>query len=124
MGTNYYLRYNFCPYCGRYDEVHIGKASAGWKFVFATQEIVLPSLKARDYLENIATRECYISSAEQWFTILDEYKDMVKIYDEYDRLVSLEDFKKVVETHQKDENIAPNAHIDEDGYVVLDVDFS
>jgi hypothetical protein len=33
MGTNYYLRENACPHCGRSsDEVHIGKSSAGWCF--------------------------------------------------------------------------------------------
>ena len=32
MGTNYYLRENECPHCGRYDERHIGKSSGGWTF--------------------------------------------------------------------------------------------
>jgi hypothetical protein len=33
MGTNYYLRTNACPHCGRSDEErHIGKSSAGWCF--------------------------------------------------------------------------------------------
>ena len=32
MGTNYYLHYNFCDYCGRYDKLHIGKDSYGWCF--------------------------------------------------------------------------------------------
>ena len=32
MGMNYYLRYNICPTCGRYDEKHIGKSSYGWCF--------------------------------------------------------------------------------------------
>lgn len=34
MGTNYYLRYNECQCCGRYDEVHIGKSSFGWRFAW------------------------------------------------------------------------------------------
>jgi hypothetical protein len=32
MGTNYYVRHNICETCGRYDEYHIGKSSAGWCF--------------------------------------------------------------------------------------------
>jgi len=32
MGTNYYVRLNECECCGRYDELHIGKSSAGWCF--------------------------------------------------------------------------------------------
>jgi hypothetical protein len=34
MGTNYYLRQTACSGCGRYDEFHIGKSSAGWSFSF------------------------------------------------------------------------------------------
>ena len=32
MGTNYYLRYNRCEHCGRYDKRHIGKSYPGWCF--------------------------------------------------------------------------------------------
>lgn len=32
MGTNYYVRYNICDKCGRYDEWHIGKSGGGWCF--------------------------------------------------------------------------------------------
>jgi hypothetical protein len=32
MGTNYYLEKNKCVCCGRFDEIHIGKSSAGWCF--------------------------------------------------------------------------------------------
>jgi len=33
MGTNYYLKVDPCPHCGRSDErLHIGKSSAGWCF--------------------------------------------------------------------------------------------
>lgn len=34
MGTNYFLRFNACECCGRYDEAHIGKKSMGWSFAF------------------------------------------------------------------------------------------
>lgn len=32
MGTNYYLRFNICENCNRYDRLHIGKSSCGWTF--------------------------------------------------------------------------------------------
>ena len=32
MGANYYVRYNECECCGRFEEYHIGKSSAGWCF--------------------------------------------------------------------------------------------
>lgn len=34
MGTNFYLTLNECDKCGRFDELHIGKASAGWQFLW------------------------------------------------------------------------------------------
>lgn len=34
MGTNYYLTINKCSHCGRSDTIHVGKQSAGWKFLF------------------------------------------------------------------------------------------
>ena len=40
MGTNYYLQLNKCPTCGRYEEIHIGKSSAGNAFsLHVTDEI-------------------------------------------------------------------------------------
>lgn len=39
MGTNYYLR-KICEHCGRYDELHIGKSSAGWKFLFQKSPLI------------------------------------------------------------------------------------
>ncbi len=37
MGTNFYLTVNRCECCGRSDELHIGKRSAGWPFSFRAQ---------------------------------------------------------------------------------------
>ena len=34
MGTNFYWRFNLCDHCGRYNEAHVGKRSAGWSFGF------------------------------------------------------------------------------------------
>lgn len=34
MGTNFYYRINICEHCDRYEQVHVGKRSAGWSFGF------------------------------------------------------------------------------------------
>lgn len=35
MGTNYYAKINICPTCKRpEEEIHLGKSSYGWKFMF------------------------------------------------------------------------------------------
>jgi hypothetical protein len=33
MSTNYYLE-DKCTHCGRSDQIHLGKSSAGWTFTF------------------------------------------------------------------------------------------
>ena len=40
MGTNYYLHKPPCPCCNKGEKIHLGKSSAGWKFLFhKTKEI-------------------------------------------------------------------------------------
>lgn len=34
MGTNYTWTFGACGHCGRSDEMHVGKSSAGWSFSF------------------------------------------------------------------------------------------
>lgn len=35
MGTNHYLKVNVCEHCGRAEkELHVGKSSPGWRFLF------------------------------------------------------------------------------------------
>ena len=75
MGTNYYFRYHCCDHCNRYDELHIGKQSVGWKFIFR-------AYKNRNLI-----------SVASW--IEEIRKPNNKIYDEYDRHVQdKEDFIK------------------------------
>lgn len=88
MGTNYYHRTKLCPCCGRYDERHIGKSSAGWTFSF--QAVRLP-----DGTE--------IVSWQDWQRELE--KDGV-IFDEYGREVPLDEFKAWVEQKKS----GPNNH--------------
>lgn len=41
MGTNFYVIKNHCSNCGRYEKIHIGKSSAGSRFLFHYQSGML-----------------------------------------------------------------------------------
>jgi hypothetical protein len=76
MGTNYHLRYNDCDGCGRYDEAHIGKQSAGWSFLF------------RAYGGPHADESPFgfdVRSRADWRRVLETVKG--RVVDEYDREV-------------------------------------
>jgi hypothetical protein len=83
MGTNYYLHFNKCSKCGRYDKIHIGKCSAGWKFLF-------------HYIERLA------ENVEQWRSFI---KTGI-IYDEAGNRVSESKFWKMVAQCQKLRSVA------------------
>lgn len=75
MGTNYYYRYNLCDCCGRYDEEHVGKSSFGWSFSFhGTDEI---------------------RSFDDWLKFFESHPG--QLFDEYDRPVTIKEFKELVE---------------------------
>ena len=105
MGTNYYHRTNICPECGRYDEQHIGKSSAGWAFTFQSAQ--------------------GIRSYKGWLKVLEGGG---KIYDEYGREVSLEELKALVEAKKGGRNHAveyPRDNwLDEEGYSFSGYEFS
>ena len=80
MGTNYYAKLNICPTCRRpEEEIHIGKSSGGWKFMFELN---------KKYFENIKEMKDYL-------------KDKV-IENEYGEVVSNKDFWSMVEGKQKE----------------------
>ena len=88
MGTNYYYRTNICDCiggCGRYDEKHIGKNSAGWEFSF------------QGYYNFGDEDKPDIRSFEEWKK---ELQTGGKIFDEYDRETSYEEFIAFVEEMQ------------------------
>lgn len=99
MGTNYELYYNKCQCCGRSDSIHIGKSSAGWRFIFQKHEGVV---------ENIAQ--------------LKELTAKGEIVDEYGRTISNEDFWKLVEAKQTEKNSQASEVID--GYDFAPYEFS
>jgi hypothetical protein len=90
MGTNYYHRYNACAHCGRYDERHIGKHSMGWQFSFRGH-----AKSDEDWNQTII-----IGSWEQWKEALKEGK----IFDEYRREISLDDFIAMIERSRGKKN--------------------
>lgn len=82
MGTNYYVRHEACKECGRAaQDIHIGKSSFGWQFLFAP-------LERRD--------DDGIYSWKQWR----EYLVGKKIVDEYGQGISLPAFIELVESKQ------------------------
>ncbi len=101
MGTNYYLIYNECKCCNRYDEIHLGKSSGGWKFTFQTIECL--SLKKIDHAHAIADSDEEIT-IKTWKDLNDFlYKYVVefktaRIRDEYRDDCSYQDFVTLVLT--------------------------
>jgi len=104
MGTNYYLRTNICECCNRYDEVHIGKSSAGWSFTFHGMES--------------------IRTAAHWAAEFAKGR----IFDEYGDETSVEDFWKLVEAKRLNKRHADahpdGAHIDPEGHSFSNYEFS
>jgi hypothetical protein len=91
MGTNYYQRTDICECCNRYKEKHIGKNSMGWQFSFQGYT---------SYDDNPK-----IKSFEDWKR---ELQADGKIFDEYGRELTFEEFVELVESKNK----APNNHYD------------
>lgn len=81
MGTNYYVKkkLGYCDKCHRCDtdEVHVGKSSAGWQFLFNPYK---PSF--REWREFLMTNDGYI-------------------FDEYDREVAAKEILELIEEKQK-----------------------
>ena len=108
MGTNYYAIFDECPDCHRYDELHIGKCSAGWAFMFEGH------------------RGKNIQSFQDWLTFLS--KDGVRIRDEYDRPATLEQFKEMVKQKTDGRKVESSGGrecwLDNDGHSFSGYDFS
>jgi len=96
MGINYYARYNICPQCGRYDELHICKFSLGWKPLFQA------------YREERWGVE--IRSFRDWVKFLKQPD--VKIVDQYGGEIKKEDFIRMCKERQKSEK-SIRSHEDE-----------
>jgi len=113
MGTNYYARYNICPQCGRYDELHICKNSFGWEPLF------------RAYREEEHGVE--IRSFRDWVKFLKQPD--VKIVDEYGDEVKKKDFVKLLKMKHSEESFKSHPKsggcwVDEEGYEFTYREFS
>ena len=104
MGTNYYAKKHYYGYWGDYvEKYHIGKSSAGWKFLF-------------NHVKN-ETHSLY--TGDDWDKFLDDFS--VEIEDECGRKVKLLNFWVMV--HNKQDSEAHNdpmyCGLDEEGYNVM-----
>ncbi|MEW1951054.1 hypothetical protein AB0280_17605 [Pseudarthrobacter sp902506025] len=103
MGTNYYARINTCPTCRRpEEEIHLGKSSGGWQFLFAYND--------GDYYKDVH-----------------ELKDWLKdktIIDEYGREVRHDDFWSLIEAKQATVNPEQGHFMTIDGHRFMDGEFS
>ena len=83
MGTNYYAVKKKPRIVKIYDEIHLGKSSIGWKFVFQEQE----------QYHNFEEFKDFILNNNEWI-----------IKDEYGKEISPNDLLELIETKQKENN--------------------
>lgn len=82
MGTNYYLRFNACGHCERYEDAHIGKQSFGWSFLFRRYEHRLMNEEHPDWgYEPRSPFGFEVRSRADWLRVLAEVPGTV--VDEY-----------------------------------------
>ena len=113
MGTNYYAVKNK-PTTLR--PIHIGKSSMGWKFCFHRV----------DKWENYISDEP-LNTFPQWKKFLEEQAAAgnIIIMNEYDEVVSLDEFLALVESKQKENNPDDFTYSDNiDGYRFESGEFS
>ena len=93
MGTNYYAVER--KFAIHRNIIHIGKSSAGWKFLFQGYQ---------DYELDWNKPHISINSLDDWKKFLTNKN--YGILDEYDDEISYENFFKMVEEKQSEENKA------------------
>lgn len=143
MGTNYYIRYNICDCCDRYDELHIGKSSVGWQFSFHAinnVDILMSCFDPKYMLLDDKNTFLEISSFQEWKHFIEEYvvrHKTAKLYNEYDEEQEAGELFDLIETkrseknhqanHMKENNYystAENDYSDDEGYSFSGGDFS
>lgn len=96
MGTNYYAVKNR-PTTGQ--PIHIGKSSMGWLFLFQTQN--------DSWNEPPVVWNTY-DQVKEWLHKNTVENDNYVIINEYDEIISFDDFFDLVESKQKDEHCLSN----------------
>ena len=92
MGTNYYAVRNRPT---TYDPIHIGKASFGWKFNFQSHN---------DNWEEPPVVWNTYDQVYEWLYKYTVESDSFVIMNEYDEIISFNDFIRLVEEKQKENN--------------------
>lgn len=135
MGTNYYFRYNLCKCCDRYDELHIGKSSGGWQFLFhcIDEDIDLHNIDPKSILLDISETHVVIDSYEVWKKFINKFVleyGIAKIFDEYDREVTPAelydkiDSKRKLLSHYHNVKEDRQCFLDPDGHSFIRGEFS
>lgn len=107
MGTNYYV----VPNRPSRDEWHIGKSSCGWLFHFQSQN--------ERWHEPPVVWNTY-NQVKDWLKKYTVDSDEFVIIDEYDRVVSFDEFCDLVDSKQKDKDNQANP--DNFNYLTRNVD--
>jgi len=105
MGTNYYAVEKSYKY--NRNEIHIGKSSGGWKFLFHSCDEFRTFPQFKHWLEECVDTEKYL------------------IFNEYGENVSKDELLELIESKQKTDS--PDQYkycMDIDGYRFSDRDFS
>lgn len=92
MGTNYYAVRNRPT---TEEPIHIGKSSIGWKFCFQTQN--------EKWNEPPVVWNTY-DQVYEWLHKYTVESDLYVIIDEYDEIISFDDFVALVEKKQSENN--------------------
>lgn len=101
MGTNIYAIYNECPQCKRYNEIHFGKWSVGWKFCFQSHDEITFVVKHAGNV-SIVTNESKTMSIKS----VSDWRDFIissgaRLQNEYGEPVDFEkEIAKIAEINQ------------------------
>lgn len=110
MGTNYYAVMNR-PTISQ--PIHIGKSSIGWKFLFRTQKDIWNDIVWNTY-----------EQVYEWLYRHTVESDEYVIVNEYDEVVSFDEFIKLVEDKQNTNNPDDFRYVrNVNGYRFYDSDF-
>ena len=109
MGTNYYVKNaKDCPTCGtpNSEDLHIGKSSCGWKFLFDDE-----------FVENV-------SQGFSGLCIVDEYDDLIDGELLAALIESKQSDKSHIEEFKKYKYISEDDYYEIDGYEVAKFEFN
>ena len=119
MGTNYYAVVDRCHECGHPElHLHLGKASAGWKFLgraYKTQDLEWEDREEKPWAS--------LQELETWLLLVE-----AEIEDEYCGKLSVAGFLDMVRGRQQggrgSVHVDPEVFADQEGYEFLAREFS